>query len=81
MGWEERAVERWFRKRRNQYKAGGLKKFRESWWKFVYYILLWSFGVYILYDVRLLFSFLFSSLCISQYERTNFSHCKGWLIY
>ena len=52
VGWEERAVERWFRKRRNQYKAGGLKKFRESYWKFTYYTIIWLYGLYILYDVR-----------------------------
>ena len=52
VGWEERAVERWFRKRRNEYKAGGLKKFRESSWKFTYYTIIWLYGVYILYDVR-----------------------------
>jgi hypothetical protein len=49
-GLEFRDVERWFRKRRNRYKASGLKKFRESTWKFVYYLSIWIFGLYALYD-------------------------------
>uniref|UniRef100_A0A4W5PVI5 Homeobox domain-containing protein n=1 Tax=Hucho hucho TaxID=62062 RepID=A0A4W5PVI5_9TELE len=50
-GWCVRQVERWFRKRRNQDRPGVLKKFRESSWRFVFYLLALIGGVVSLYDV------------------------------
>ncbi|XP_051062442.1 protein Lines homolog 1 isoform X1 [Phodopus roborovskii] len=46
----ERQVERWFRSRRNQDRPCRVKKFRESCWRFTFYLMITVAGVAFLYD-------------------------------
>ncbi|XP_064613770.1 ceramide synthase 5-like [Liolophura sinensis] len=45
-----RQVERWFRVRRNQDIPSLLKKFAEGSWRFVYYLIIFFVGLYVLSD-------------------------------
>uniref|UniRef100_A0A8C4QFQ9 Ceramide synthase 6 n=1 Tax=Eptatretus burgeri TaxID=7764 RepID=A0A8C4QFQ9_EPTBU len=46
---EERIIERWFRRRRNQEKASVLAKFCESMWRLVFYIGIFCYGIVFLW--------------------------------
>ncbi|XP_049879537.1 ceramide synthase 5-like [Pectinophora gossypiella] len=46
----ERQVERWWRLRRSQDKPSTLVKFCENMWKSIFYVVNFSFGLYILWD-------------------------------
>uniref|UniRef100_A0A673N6Q0 Ceramide synthase 2-like n=1 Tax=Sinocyclocheilus rhinocerous TaxID=307959 RepID=A0A673N6Q0_9TELE len=50
LGWSERQVERWFRRRRNQDRPGLLKKFKEASWRFAFYLCSSFGGVLALHD-------------------------------
>ncbi|TRZ00883.1 hypothetical protein DNTS_015617 [Danionella cerebrum] len=50
LGWSERQVERWFRRRRNQDRPGVLKKFKEASWRFAFYLFSTFGGLLALYD-------------------------------
>lgn len=50
LGWTDRRVERWWRKRRNQDKPSTLVKFCENAWRCTYYIFSTAFGAYVLWD-------------------------------
>ncbi|XP_047451272.1 ceramide synthase 2 [Mugil cephalus] len=49
-GWPERKVEVWFRRRRNQDRAGLRKRFCEASWRCVFYVFAFFGGVLALYD-------------------------------
>ena len=51
LDWEERRVARWFRRRRALRHASKLTKFTESFWKFAFYLAIWFFGFFVLWDV------------------------------
>lgn len=48
--WTQRQVERWFRRRRNQDRAGIMKKFCEASWRFVFYIVAFCMGMAVIVD-------------------------------
>ncbi|XP_052008834.1 ceramide synthase 2 isoform X1 [Xyrauchen texanus] len=50
LGWSERQVECWFRKRRNQDRPGVLKKFKEASWRCAFYLCSTVGGVLALHD-------------------------------
>ncbi|XP_063071166.1 ceramide synthase 5 isoform X2 [Engraulis encrasicolus] len=45
LDWEVRKVQRWFRQRRNQDKPSLRTKFRESMWRFVFYLGIFAYGM------------------------------------
>lgn len=49
-GLSGRQVERWFRRRRNQDRPSLLKKFRESSWRFTYYLIAFVVGMAVTVD-------------------------------
>ncbi|KAF7238318.1 Ceramide synthase 2 [Varanus komodoensis] len=49
-GYTTRQVERWFRRRRNQDRPSLLKKFRESSWRFTFYLLAFIAGMAVITD-------------------------------
>ncbi|XP_033030816.1 ceramide synthase 2 [Lacerta agilis] len=49
-GCNPRQVERWFRRRRNQDRPSLLKKFRESSWRFTFYLLAFIAGTAVIAD-------------------------------
>lgn len=51
----------WFLARQALNKPSQLQKFSESCWRFVFYSVVWSYGVYILKDVNIL-NFYFSNV-------------------
>jgi len=48
--WSERQIERWWRRRRVQGKPSELKRFRETSWRFMFYVLAFWLGLYVLWD-------------------------------
>ncbi|KAG6446774.1 ceramide synthase 5 isoform X2 [Manduca sexta] len=53
----ERQVERWWRLRSNSNKPSQLVKFCESIWKFVFYIFVTLYGLYVLWDKEWFWNF------------------------
>ncbi|XP_050388406.1 ceramide synthase 6 [Patella vulgata] len=45
-----RQIERWFRNRRNQDRTKTLHKFTESSWRFIFYLLIFWYGVVVLHN-------------------------------
>ncbi|XP_034941966.1 ceramide synthase 6 [Chelonus insularis] len=50
LDWSERQVERWLRLRRSQDKPSTLTKFCENSWRCLYYVLIFIYGLVILWD-------------------------------
>lgn len=50
LDWPERKVERWLRVRRTQDKPTTLVKFCENSWRCCYYVLSFTFGIFVLWD-------------------------------
>ena len=42
--WSERKIERWFRHKRNLAKMPAVRKFTETLWRFVFYIVIYVYG-------------------------------------
>lgn len=50
LGMERREIERWWKKRRVQGKPSELQRFKESSWRFVFYLVAFGSGVYFQWD-------------------------------
>lgn len=50
LGWEPRQIERWWRRRRSQGKLSELQRFRETSWRFLFYLLAFWAGLYVIWD-------------------------------
>uniref|UniRef100_A0A1B6IBE6 TLC domain-containing protein n=1 Tax=Homalodisca liturata TaxID=320908 RepID=A0A1B6IBE6_9HEMI len=75
LDWTERQVERWLRLRKAQDKPSTLTKFSENGWRFTYYTLSFSFGLYILWDKPWLWN---SDLCWENYPHQSVAHGVWW---
>ncbi|XP_075055216.1 ceramide synthase 5 isoform X2 [Mixophyes fleayi] len=50
LDWDARKIQRWFRQRRNQDKPSLVTKFSESMWRFIFYLYIFSYGVWFLWS-------------------------------
>jgi len=48
--WSERKVERWFRHKRNLAKMPAVRKFTETLWRFVFYVVIYVYGTVTLFE-------------------------------
>ncbi|KAM9321472.1 ceramide synthase 5 isoform 1-T1 [Gastrophryne carolinensis] len=50
LDWDARKIQRWFRHRRNQDKPSLVTKFSESMWRFIFYMYIFSYGIWFLWS-------------------------------
>ncbi|KAG6446773.1 ceramide synthase 5 [Manduca sexta] len=71
----ERQVARWWRLRRSQDKPSTLVKFCENMWKFTFYLLNFSFGIFVLWDKEWLWDI---DQCYIGYPHQGLSSDVWW---
>ncbi len=75
-------IKEWFIMRPNLNKPTKLKKFTESFWRFFFYLSIWSYGFYILYQVKpslLKLCISFNTTYTNLKQKTDRNHGFGTL--
>jgi len=50
LDWSERQIERWWRRRRQQGKPTELKKFQETSWRWIFYLIIFYYGLVVIWQ-------------------------------
>ena len=75
LDWTPRQIERWWRGRRLQGKPSEMQRFRETTWRFVFYLLAFWLGLYVVTDVSIIAFDLILSYSLHRilYNTSSFS--------